>query len=204
MKKLIILLHGVGSSGADLEGLGYFFQQVMPDVVFASPDGSAPFDGGGEGYQWFSLAGITESLRTERIVAARADFDVIINNILKEHGIVEGRDKVMLLGFSQGSMMALDALVTSRFPLAGVVAFSGRLSSPKPYHPSVNTPVLLVHGMADPVIPWEESESAAAALIEAGVNDVETQFEPDVVHTISGDGIAKAMEFVTEQFELHP
>ena len=202
MKKLIILLHGVGSSGADLEGLGYFFQQVMPEIEFASPDGSAPFDGGGEGYQWFSLAGITETLRSERIVAARAGFDVIINNILKEHDIVAGRDKVILLGFSQGSIMALDALVTERFPLAGVVAFSGRLSSPKPYHPSKNTPVLLVHGMADSVIPWTESEAAAAALIEAGSYEVETLFEPDVVHTISGDGIARAMDFVTELFEL--
>ncbi len=203
MKKLIILLHGVGSSGADLEGLGYFFQQVMPDIEFASPDGSAAFDGGGEGYQWFSLAGITETLRTERIVAARADFDAIIDNILKQHDIVAGRDKVMLLGFSQGSIMALDALVTARFPLAGVVAFSGRLSSPKPYQPSANVPVLLVHGMADPVIPWAESESAAAALISAGSSDVETLFEPGVVHTISGDGIARAMAFVTEQFELN-
>lgn len=201
MKKLIILLHGVGSSGADLEGLGYFFQQVMPEVIFASPNGSTVFEGGGEGYQWFSLAGITEALRAERIVAARAAFDAIINGILAEHDIVAGRDKVMLLGFSQGSIMALDALVTDRFPLAGVVAFSGRLASPKPYHPSADAAVLLVHGMADPVIPWAESEAAAAALIEAGVNDVETLFEPDVVHTISGDGVARAMAFVAQQFE---
>ena len=203
MKKLIILLHGVGSSGADLEGLGYFFQQVMPDAVFASPNGGETFDGGGEGYQWFSLAGITETLRAERIVAARASFDNIINGILVEQGIVPGRDKVILLGFSQGSMMALDALVTDRFPLAAVVAFSGRLASPKPYQPSTDTAVLLVHGMADTVIPWTESEAAATALIEAGATDVETLFEPNVVHTISGDGIAKAMAFITEQFERH-
>jgi len=63
--------------------------------------------------------------------------------------------------------------------------------------------VLLVHGMADAVIPWAESEAAAAALIEAGATEVETLFEPGVVHTISGDGIAKAMAFVTEQFESH-
>lgn len=202
MKKLIILLHGVGSSGADLEGLGYFFQQVMPEVEFVSPDGSEAFDGGEEGYQWFSLAGITESSRTERVAAAREGFDTIISDILKEKEIVPDRDKVILLGFSQGSIMALDALVRDSLPLAGVVAFSGRLASAKPYHPSANASVLLVHGMADTVIPWAESEAAAAALVEAGVRDVETLFEPEVVHTISGDGIAKAMEFVTRHFEL--
>lgn len=203
MKKLIILLHGVGSSGADLEGLGYFFQQVMPEVLFAAPNGSAAFDGGGEGYQWFSLAGITETLRSERIVEARAAFDNIIKGVMAEHDIVVGRDKVILLGFSQGSIMALDALACDRFPLAGVVAFSGRLSSPKPYHPCAGAAVLLVHGMADTVIPWTESEATAAALIEAGATEVETLFEPGVVHTISGDGIARAMAFITEQFELN-
>ncbi|MBS0847425.1 dienelactone hydrolase family protein [Citrobacter sp. JGM124] len=203
MKKLIILLHGVGSSGADLEGLGYFVQQMMPDIVFASPDGSSVFDGGGEGYQWFSVTGVTDALRTERVVEARAAFDNIINGILAEHEIVPGRDKVMLLGFSQGSIMALDALVTDRFPLAGVVAFSGRLSSPKPYHPSADAAVLLVHGMADTVIPWTESEAAATGLTEAGVSEVETLFEPGVVHTISSEGIARAMAFITEQFELN-
>jgi len=201
MQKLVILLHGVGSSGADLEGLGHFFQQVMPDIVFASPDGSQPFDGGPEGFQWFSLAGINDALRRERVVEARAAFDATINGILHQHHIEPGRDKVILLGFSQGSIMALDALVTGRFPLSGVVAFSGRLSSPKPYTPPSDAAVLLVHGLDDQVIPWTESESAAAALVEAGVSEVETQFEPGVVHTISAEGISKAMEFIMQQFE---
>ncbi|HEY1846059.1 MAG TPA: prolyl oligopeptidase family serine peptidase [Buttiauxella sp.] len=202
MKKLVIFLHGVGSSGADLEGLGMYLQQVMPEVIFASPNGSSRFDGGGPGYQWFSVEGVTEETRPARIVQARAAFDAIINGILKQHDVTPGRDQVILLGFSQGSIMALDALVTARFPLAGVAAFSGRLSSPKPYHPAGDSAVLLVHGMADRVIPWTESEAAAAALTEEGY-EVETLFEPGVVHTISAEGVAKAMEFILHRFEMN-
>ncbi|WP_395488943.1 alpha/beta hydrolase [Cedecea davisae] len=203
MKKLIVMLHGVGSSGADLEGLGLFFQQVMPEVLFASPNGSEPFDGGGEAYQWFSLAGVTEQNRPQRIVDARAAFDAQLRAIFEQHDVVPGKDQVILLGFSQGSIMALDALVTARFPLAGVVAFSGRLASPKPYQLAADASALLIHGMADQVIPWAESEAAAAALTEAGA-EVETLFEPGVVHTISADGVSQAMGYIAERFELDP
>lgn len=202
MKKLIVMLHGVGSSGADLEGLGLFFQQVMPEVLFASPNGSEPFDGGGEAYQWFSLA-VTEQNRPQRIVEARAAFDAQLRAIFEQHDVVPGKDQVILLGFSQGAIMALDALVTARFPLAGVVAFSGRLASPKPYQLAADASALLIHGMADQVIPWAESEAAAAALTEAGA-EVETLFEPGVVHTISADGVSQAMGYIAERFELDP
>lgn len=201
MKKLVIFLHGVGSSGADLEGLGLYFQQVMPEVIFASPNGTSRFDGGNEGYQWFSVMGVTEQSRPERVVEARAAFDATIESIFREHDVTPGKDRVILLGFSQGSIMALDALVTARFPLAGVAAFSGRLSSPRPYQPAADAAALLVHGMDDLVIPWTESEAAAAALTEEGV-EVETLFEPGLVHTISAEGVAKAMEFIIQRFEL--
>lgn len=200
MKKLVVLLHGVGSSGADLEGLGHFFQQMMPEIIFAAPNGAEPFSGGGGYYQWFSLDGVTPENRPARIREARDGFDTIINGILHQHDFKPGEDKLILLGFSQGSIMALDALVSARFPLTAVVAFSGRLASPKPYHPAPETAVLLVHGLADNVISWHESEAASAALIEAGSVDVQTQFEPNVAHTISAEGIGEAMAFIAQHF----
>ena len=199
MKKLVVLLHGVGSSGADLEGLGHFFQPMFPDVIFSSPNGTEKFDGGGAGYQWFSVAGVTEASRPGRIVEARTAFDAAIKQIFAGHDIDPSQDRVIFLGFSQGSIMALDALVTARLPLAGVVAFSGRLSSPQPYAPVSDTPVLLVHGQADPVIPWQESESAATRLAGIGV-PVITFFEPDLPHTISMAGIDKATAFISQCF----
>ncbi len=199
MKKLVVLLHGVGSSGADLEGLGHYFQPSFPDVIFSSPNGTEKFDGGGAGYQWFSVTGVTEASRPGRIVNARAAFDAAIQQIFAKHAIDPEQDQVIFLGFSQGSIMALDALVSARLPLAGVVAFSGRLSSPQPYATASNTPVLLVHGQADPVIPWQESESAAAKLSEVGI-PVTTFFETALPHTISMDGINKATAFISQCF----
>lgn len=95
--------------------------------------------------------------------------------------------------------MALDALASGRWPLAGVVAFSGRLATPEPLMPVRHAPVLLVHGRVDAVIPWEESESASLRLKAAGV-PVETQYEAGIGHTISGAGAQRAVAFIARCF----
>ena len=193
-KGLVILLHGVGSSGDDLAGLGDHWAPALPDVSFASPNAPYHFEHGA-GWQWFSLAGITAENRPARVAAARTAFDQTLQAILDQHQMSDSLDKVVLVGFSQGSIMALDTLVSGRWPVAGIVAFSGRLSSPAPFTPALNTPALVLHGMADDVIPVQESQAAERRLRELGVN-VTSQFEPGVGHTISAQGAQRAAEFI--------
>lgn len=193
-KGLVILLHGVGSSGDDLAGLGDHLAPLLPDVSFASPNAPYHFEHGA-GWQWFSLTGITPENRPDRVAEARAAFDQTLQTILDRHQMSDRLDSVVLLGFSQGSIMALDTLVSGRWPVAGIVAFSGRLSSPQPFTPALTTPVLLVHGMADDVIPVQEGESAEQRLRALGVT-VSSQFQPGVGHTVSAQGAARAAEFI--------
>ena len=196
-KKAVILLHGVGSNGRDLQPLAQFWQQQHPDVTFISINAPFPFDQGNGGYQWFSVTGVTEQSRSARIVAARADFDRTINDLLAEHDINLQTDKLMLAGFSQGAIMALDALVTQRFPLAGVVSFSGRLASPAPFVSNGELKAMLIHGKSDAVIPWSESEKAVAKLEEAGF-EVQSYYEAGAGHTITPTGANKASAFIGE------
>jgi len=194
MAGLVILLHGVGSNGDDLAGLGRHWAAQLPGVSFASPDAPFHFEHGA-GYQWFSLAGITAENRPARVADARDAFDRELTSILEQHQMLDRLDRVVLVGFSQGSIMALDTLVSGRWPVAGIVAFSGRLSSPLPYSPALNTPVLLIHGIADGVIPVAESEVAAERLRELGVQ-VSSDFEPGTGHTISARGAQRAAAFI--------
>ena len=198
-KKIIILLHGVGSNGADLQGLGDYWQASMPGVICESPNAPQHCDMG-QGYQWFSVSGVTEQNRPARIVEAREQFDATLKGILNKHQI-GAEDQLILVGFSQGSIMSLDALVRDALPLAGVVAFSGRLSSPAPYHPSAGSKAILIHGDADPVIPWTESRDAQQKLQAAGVA-VELSVEAGVPHTITGAGVSTADAFIRQQFAL--
>ncbi|MFD1800940.1 alpha/beta hydrolase [Mixta tenebrionis] len=198
-KKLVIFLHGVGSNGNDLAGLGPHWAPRLPGVAFAAPDAPFRFDHG-PGYQWFSLDAITPQNRAARLIAARSAFDATLHALLSAQQIARP-ENVLLVGFSQGSMMALDALASGRWPLAGVVAFSGRLATPDPLTPRCQTPVLLAHGRVDAVIPWEESESAALRLKTTGL-PVETLFENGVGHAISGTGAQRAVSFIARCFGL--
>ena len=195
---LVILLHGVGSNGADLAGLGDFWHDsFLPDTAFASPNAPQRFPyQHSDGWQWFSLEGVTPENRPARLEAARADFDVLLNRIIHAHQMQDQLHRVVLVGFSQGSMMALDALASGRWPVGGVVAFSGRLSTRDPLQ-AANTPVLLIHGQQDEVIPWRESESADARLRAAGYH-VEAHYEPATAHTISIEGVQQAGAWIAE------
>jgi len=198
-KQVVILLHGVGSNGEDLAALGDFWKPLLPETLFLSPNAPFRFDQAAEGYQWFSLLDVTAENRPERIVEARRSFDQTIKALFSQHGINPKQDKVMFVGFSQGSIMSLDALVSDRYPLTGVVAFSGRLSSPQPYSQGNKLPVLLIHGKSDSVIPYSESQIAAERLSELNFA-VEESYEPETEHTISSEGAMLAAQFIQKCF----
>jgi phospholipase/carboxylesterase len=193
---LVIMLHGVGSSGNDLAPLANAWKSTLPGAVFASPNAPAP-SSFGSGYQWFSVTGVTEDNRSERIADARQSFDKVISSIIADNGFTDKLDRVAFVGFSQGTIMALDAIASGRWPVGAVVGFSGRLASPLPLQPSLKTPVLLVHGSADPVIPATESSKASATLQALGVK-VEMLTLPGLPHTISAEGAAQAGSFLAE------
>ncbi|MBB4196903.1 hypothetical protein CCR94_10410 [Rhodoblastus sphagnicola] len=182
-RPLIILLHGVHADGANLLPLKDFLLAELAGVDVVAPDAPFPTP---LGFQWFSLDGVTPENRPGRIVAARAAFDALLKPL------IAGR-KTALFGFSQGGMMALDLLVTGRWPVAAVAGFSTRLASPPPFTP-VRAPALLVHGDDDSVIPASEGVEAGAALRALGLS-VETHVLPGVDHCITPEGMRLAAEF---------
>lgn len=194
---LVILLHGVGSSGDDIGALADHLAPALPGAVFACPDAPEPFDRGGPGRQWFSVAGVTPANRPTRIADARAGFDQTIGEIITAAGFASRLDRVAFVGFSQGSIMALDAVASGRWPVAAVVAFSGRLASPSPLAPAPHTRCLLVHGSADMVIPAGETLAAAEHLTALGLA-VEHIIEPGEGHSISANGLGRAIAFLTQ------
>ena len=193
---LVVFLHGGGASGADLARLAEPLSAFLPTAAFAAPDAPGRFDGGGPGRQWFSVAGIGADNRQQRVGEAREAFDRVVSAALAERGFSGRLDRVAMFGFSQGAIMALDAVASGRWPVAAVVASSGRLpGAADPLPAAAATPVLLLHGEDDAIVPAEESRRAATRLKAAGFA-VEARVFARLGHSISGEGVEAAGTFL--------
>ncbi len=197
-QSLVILLHGVGADGANLRPLGETLQPVLPRARFVAPNAPEPFEGGGSGRQWFSIVSVNDANRGERIEEARAGFDRVIAREIERAGFAGQLDRVALFGFSQGSILSLDALLTGRWPVAAVVAASGSIATPPGPKPAVKTPVLLLHGDLDEVIPAVETVRAKRVLADLGFA-VEAHVYPGLGHSISLEGLQAAAAFLAKR-----
>lgn len=186
---LVVLMHGVGSNARDLMPLADIWSERLPDVAFTSLDGAEPFDGGFGGRQWFSLRDVDEGNREARVAAAYPALRRMLEAELAHWQVPFGR--LALVGFSQGSIMAMHHVATSAEGAAGLVAYSGRLASA--VLARNGTPLTLIHGEDDEVIPVRALEHAAESFSNAGYGVVAYAL-PGIGHTISADGVELGRE----------
>lgn len=195
-RHLVLLLHGVGADGHDLIGLAPYLAQALPAAVFVSPHGPFPCDMAPMGRQWFSLQDRTPSVLLAGIQASAPILDAFIDAELARYGLTD--DKLALVGFSQGTMMSLYVAPRRAKPMAGVVGYSGALAGPERLAGEIKSkpPILLVHGDADPVVPFALMTAAAQGLRAAGIA-VETLPRPGLPHSIDEEGIAAGANFLS-------
>src|SRR5205823_162547 len=130
--------------------------------------------------------------------AAAPALDAFIDEELEKRGLDEG--DVALVGFSQGTMMALFVGLRREKPFAGIVGYSGRLIAPDLLADGLRSrpPVLLVHGTEDPLVPFDSLAAAEAALRAADV-PVETLVCVGAEHTIDAEGLERGGRFLQQR-----
>src|SRR5207248_8523125 len=104
-RRLVILLHGLGADGNDLIGLQQYWGRLVPDAEFISPNAPFPCDMAPYGYQWFSVQDRSPATVLAGVRAAAPMLDGFIDGELQKRGFDES--DTALVGFSQGTMMAL-------------------------------------------------------------------------------------------------
>lgn len=203
-RRAVVVLHGYGADGADLLGLADPLGTHLPDTVFLAPDAPEQSAVNPLGRQWFPIPWIdgSDPVESEAAMArAAADLDAYLDGMLEEEGLAPGQ--VVILGFSQGTMMALEVALRRPTPFAGLVCFSGRLLRPETLEDEIaaRPPVLLIHGDADDVVPPSSMPDAAQALQAAGI-DVYAHVMKGTGHGIAPDGLSVALAFMRERLGL--
>lgn len=195
-KSLIVLLHGYGADGNDLIDIARHLAPVLPDTAFVSPHAPEPCAGAPFGRQWFPLSVIDPRRLYADIIDVAPELDRFLDAELARHGL--SGETLALLGFSQGTMMALHVALRRAGGVAGVVGFSGLLAGSEHLAGEMKCapPVLLVHGDADTVIPAMALNAAVNALGQAGVA-VEWHIRPGLQHGIDGVGLELAATFLS-------
>jgi len=194
-KSLVVFLHGYGADGDDLIGIGRQLAPLLPETAFVSPHAPEPCAGAPFGRQWFPLAAIDPQRLLAGVNHAAPAVDAFLDAELAAHGLSEAQ--LALVGFSQGTMVALHVGLRRARRLAGIVGYSGLLAGPERLAGEIRQrpPVLLVHGEADTVVPVMALHAAARALGEVEV-PVEWHVRPGLPHGIDGDGLRLGADFL--------
>jgi phospholipase/carboxylesterase len=191
---LVVFLHGYGADGNDLIDIGRAWQPHLPGVAFVSPHAPEPCGMAPMGRQWFPLTLRDPSEYWRGTIAAGPVLDAFLDAECARLGL--GADRVVLVGFSQGTMMALHVGLRRAVAPAAIVGYSGLLAGPENLGEiAVRPPVTLIHGDADQVIPHRMMSVAANALGEAGV-PVEFHTCPGVGHGIDQRGLVLGLQAV--------
>ena len=179
------------------------WQDALPDTLFLAPHAPQRCSMMGSGYQCWGLAGFAPSALAARASSAAPAIDALIDRKLEQYGLTEA--DLALVGFSQGTMMALQVGLRRPRSVAAVVGYSGMLTgtyglahdhNPKP-------PVLLVHGAADPVVPIAALHMSERELKRIGVS-VTAHISPGVAHYVDPAGLRMGRDFVAAAFDGTP
>ena len=198
-RQLVVFLHGYGADGNDLIGLGREWARLLPHAAFVSPHAPEPCGMAPMGRQWFNLTFREAGELPRGVAQAAPSLDAFLDAELKRHNL--GPRALALVGFSQGTMMALGVGLKRRPAPAAIVGYSGVLADVEalPKDPASAPAILLVHGDMDELIPVDAMFMAREQLAQAGLA-VEWHVAQGIGHGIDPEGLRLGGAFLRQAF----
>jgi len=203
-KQLVVFLHGYGADGNDLIDIGRSWAALLPDAAFVSPHAPHPCGQAPVGREWFPLTMRDPGERWIGVEQAAPGLNAFIDAELARRKLPPSA--LALVGFSQGTMMALHVGLRRATPPKAIVGYSGMLVVPEDVDADSfaadiksRPPVLLLHGDQDQLIPVQALLQAAQGLASLEI-PVEWHISPGIGHGIDPEGLRHGGEFLAKQF----
>ena len=204
VKQLVVFLHGYGADGNDLIEIGRAWQALLPDAAFVSPHAPHPCGQAPMGREWFPLTFRDPGEHWRGATMAAPGVDAFLDAELARRKLPPS--ELALVGFSQGTMMALHVGLRRAVAPAAIVGYSGFFVLPENAGPdaikneiTARPPVLLVHGDQDELIPVQ-GLLQSAQILAALETPAEWHISPGIGHGIDQEGLRQGGEFLARQF----
>ena len=198
----VIWLHGLGADGSD-------FAQIVPQLCIPdqyaikfifphAPIRAVTINGGFKQRAWFDIASADRAgLQADRVglETSSARIQAMIDTEIQE-GIA--RDRIVLVGFSQGGAVVLHAALTVGKSLGGAMGLSTYLPMWVGAQSSY-TPIFLAHGKYDPLLPYQLGLETRERLVAAGC--LVDWYEYPMVHTVCAEEIHDIAAWLLQRFK---
>ena len=186
-RHLFVFLHGCGATAQSMIPIAFRFQARFPSAAMVVPSGFRRGARGGAPQDWYSTRGLNLDNHRERVAAVLPDFEDLVRREQMANGVPERR--TVLIGFSQGGTVALEAVKALPELAGAVVAFSSRFASlPRP-DAKIDARIHLVHGAYDCIVSRVHAERAARSLSALRV-PVTLDIVDDLGHALSHRAIS--------------
>jgi phospholipase/carboxylesterase len=204
-RALVVFLHGYGADGNDLIDIGRAWQGLLPHAAFVSPHAPERCSQAPVSRQWFSLTFRDPNERWVGCNKAAPALAYFLDAELKRRNLPPSA--LALVGFSQGTMMALHVGLRRATAPFAIVGYSGLLAGPPDGNPEIiaadikaRPPILLIHGDRDDLIPAQALFQSSGSLAALGI-PVEWHLSLGVGHGIDEEGLRHGGEFLARRWQ---
>jgi phospholipase/carboxylesterase len=187
-RHLFVFLHASGADARSMIPAAFKYQGRFPSAALVVPSGFSLYRRTPESKQWFSTKDLSAENHLDRVSAILPRIEQLVRREQTNHGVP--RERTVLIGYSQGGTVALEAV--KAFPeLAGaVVAYSARFAQLPKSGTRMGTRIHLVHGEYDSVVSRVHAERAERALSGLHV-PVTLDIIQDLGHALTHEAICR-------------
>lgn len=190
-QQVVIFFHGYTQSGVAMKSLADTLAKRLPDAAFIFNNGPLPQ---GSGYSWYVLRG--EDPDNTRAAVKKLAVDTVTK---ASEGLKVPRDRIVVVGFSQGGGVAFDAGSCSAPDVKAVVSLAGIIANGDcAAEAGAKANVLIVHNDGDPTVKADRIAAFQETLKKGGYEST-LETVSGTSHWPAPEGLIKAQDFIVAQ-----